>query len=100
MSNRKTQPIKTLSTVLLAALALFVSPVAFAQESARDRVNALRGHLAEMESTYAGSLADASANKTATIKVDRLRVDLRTKLETLFVALLPVRQLTLNHPTA
>ena len=76
-------PIRVLFPLLLAALVLLASPQAFAQDSARDRVTALRGHLAEVESTYADSLAEP-ANQAATIKVDRLRVDLRTKLEMLF----------------
>src|ERR1051326_7902403 len=84
MRNRHRVPVEILLTLLLTALVLLGSSTASAQESARDRVTTLRGHLAQVEGTYAESLAETPANQTATIKVDRLRADLRTKLETLF----------------
>jgi hypothetical protein len=84
MRNRHRLPIDILLTFLLSTLVLLGSSTASAQESARDRVTTLRGHLAQVEGTYAESLVETPANQTATIKVDCLRADLRTKLEKLF----------------
>lgn len=84
MRNRQLPFLKILSTLLFAAIVLVGRSTAPAQESARDRTNSLRIHLSQVEDAYAESLAGESASQAATIKVDRLRLDLRIKLEMLF----------------
>jgi hypothetical protein len=84
MRNRHRVPSEILSTLILLALVLLRSSTASAQESARDRVSDLREHLAQVESTYAQSLADLPPHQPASVKLDHLRVDLRIKLKTLF----------------
>lgn len=83
MRNRQLPFLKILSTLLFAAIVLVGRSTAPAQESARDRANSLRIHLSQVEGAYAESVVGESTSQTATIKVDILRLDLRTKLETL-----------------
>lgn len=84
MRSRHLVSIRILSALLFALIVLVGRSTALAQESARDRTTSLRGHLSQVESTYAESLAGESTGQSATIKVDFLRLDLRAKLETLF----------------
>jgi hypothetical protein len=83
MRSRQLISFRILSTSLFALIVLAGGSTTPAQESARDRAAALRGHLSQVESTYADSLAAESTGQSATIKVDLLRLDLRTKLEAL-----------------
>lgn len=54
-----------------------------AQDSAAERTGYLREHLAEVQHAYSDAL-DRPAREAASVRRDRLRVDLRTKLEDLF----------------
>lgn len=92
LNNRGVSKTRALSTLLprsfcgFLLLAFFFSTSAasaFAQESAARRTEYLRGHLTEVENAYAETI-DRAAGETANVRRDRLRIDLRTKLENLF----------------
>lgn len=84
MRDRELLSKRILSTLLFAVFVLVGRSPTLAQESASDRTASLRGHLSQIENTYAESLAAGSAGQSATIKVEVLRLDLRTQLEALF----------------
>jgi hypothetical protein len=54
-----------------------------AQESAAERTGHLRGHLTEVENAYAEAISKPTG-EAANLRLDRLRLDLRTKLGDLF----------------
>ena len=80
MRSRLTSTLRGLYTLLLLAIFLSValSPVV-AQESASDRVEALRGHLSEVQTAYSEAI-NKPGGEAASARLEQLRLDLREQL--------------------
>lgn len=80
MCSRLTSILRGLNSLLFIVTLLLVaiSP-AHAQESASARVEALRDHLAEVQTAYS-EVVNKPSGEAASVRLDQLRLDLREKL--------------------
>jgi hypothetical protein len=82
--SRSKSPLSALLAFALSALILSFAPFsAFAQESSADRVRSLRGHLTEVQNSYARALEDSSESAPAPARVEALRRELGENIKSL-----------------
>jgi hypothetical protein len=84
LPTRLTSSFRAFDALLLLAILFTTAGIpAVAQESAADRTGYLRDHLSEVQNAY-GEAIDKPATEAASVRRDRLRLDLRVKLGDLF----------------
>ncbi len=77
--SRLASTLRGLDTLLFLAIFLSVSiSPALAQESASDRVGALRGHLSDVQTAYSDAI-NKPGGEAVSARIERLRLDLREK---------------------